>query len=197
MKKIGLFFGSFNPIHIGHLILANYIVEHTDLDELWFVVSPQNPLKSKKSLLHDHDRYDIVEMAIKNYPKMRVSDIEFSMPKPSYTIDSLTYLRERYPEYIFGLIMGEDNLVSLPKWKNYETLIKNHQIIVYPRVLSQDTDKESIAHENICKINAPIIELSATEIRKMIREKKNVRPMLPPEVFEYIDTKGFYQNSDF
>ena len=124
--KIALFFGSFNPIHIGHLILANYIVEHTDLDELWFVVSPQNPLKSKKSLLHDHDRYDMVEMAIKNYPKMRVSDIEFSMPKPSYTIDSLTYLRERYPEYTFGLIMGEDNLVSLPKWKNYETLIKNH-----------------------------------------------------------------------
>ena len=197
MKKIGLFFGSFNPIHIGHLILANYIVEYTDLDELWFVVSPQNPLKSKKSLLHDHDRYDMVEMAIKNYPKMRVSDIEFSMPRPSYTLDSLTYLRERYPEYTFGLIMGEDNLVSLPKWKNYETLIKNHQIIVYPRVLAQDTDKESITHENICKINAPIIELSATEIRKMIREKKNVRPMLPPEVFEYIDTKGFYQNSDF
>ena len=197
MKKIGLFFGSFNPIHIGHLILANYIVEHTDLDELWFVVSPQNPLKSKKSLLHDHDRYDMVEMAIKNYPKMRVSDIEFSMPKPSYTIDSLTYLRERYPDYTFALIMGEDNLVSLPKWKNYETLIKNHQIIVYPRVLTQDTDKEAITHENIYKINAPIIELSATEIRKMIREKKNVRPMLPPEVFEYIDTKGFYQNSDF
>ena len=197
MKKIGLFFGSFNPIHIGHLILANYIVEYTDLDELWFVVSPQNPLKSKKSLLHDHDRYDMVEMAIKNYPKMRVSDIEFSMPRPSYTIDSLTYLRERYPEYTFGLIMGEDNLVSLPKWKNYETLIKNHQIIVYPRVLAQDTDKESITHKNICKINAPIIELSATEIRKMIREKKNVRPMLPPEVFEHIDTKGFYQNSDF
>ena len=197
MKKIGLFFWSFNPIHIGHLILANYIVEHTDLDELWFVVSPQNPLKSKKSLLHDHDRYDMVEMAIKNYPKMRVSDIEFSMPKPSYTIDSLTYLRERYPEYTFGLIMGEDNLVSLPKWKNYETLIKNHQITVYPRVLAQDIDKEVIAHENICKINAPIIELSATEIRKMIREKKNIRPMLPPEVFEYIDTKGFYQNSDF
>ena len=195
--KIALFFGSFNPIHIGHLILANYIVEHSDLDELWFVVSPQNPLKSKKSLLHDHDRYDMVEMAIKNYPKMRVSDIEFSMPKPSYTIDSLTYLRERYAEYTFGLIMGEDNLVSLPKWKNYETLIKNHQIIVYPRVLAQYTDKETITHENICKINAPIIELSATEIRKMIREKKNVRPMLPPEVFEYIDAKGFYQNSDF
>ena len=195
--KIALFFGSFNPIHIGHLILANYIVEHTDLDELWFVVSPQNPLKSKKSLLHDHDRYDMVEMAIKNYPKMRVSDIEFSMPKPSYTIDSLTYLHERYPEYTFELIMGEDNLASLPKWKNYETLIKNHQIIVYPRVLTQGTDKEVITHKNICKINAPIIELSATEIRKMIREKKNVRPMLPPEVFEYIDTKGFYQNSDF
>lgn len=190
--KIALFFGSFNPIHIGHLILANYIVENTDLDELWFVVSPQNPLKSKNSLLHDHDRYDMVEMAIKKYPKMRVSNVEFSMPKPSYTIDTLTYLHERYPEYSFSLIMGEDNLVSLPKWKNYENLIKNHEIIVYPRIL--DLGETAIQHNNIHKINAPIIELSATEIRKMIKENKNVMPMLPPEVFEYIDKMGFYKN---
>lgn len=189
--KIALFFGSFNPIHIGHLILANYILEHSDADELWFVVSPQNPLKAKKTLLHDHDRYDMVEMAIKNYPKMRVSDVEFSMPRPSYTIDTLTYLHEKFPKYQFTLIMGEDNLVSLPKWKNYETLVKNHQIIVYPRV--SDTEEIPYEHPNIQKINAPIIELSSTEIRKMIKENKNIRPMLPPEVYEYVDKMGFYK----
>lgn len=188
--KVALFFGSFNPIHIGHLILANYIVENTDVDELWFVVSPQNPLKAKKTLLHDHDRYDMVEMAIKNYPKMRVTDVEFSMPRPSYTIDTLTYLHEKHPDYQFSLIMGQDNLQSLSKWKNHELLVENYQIIVYPRVLN--SEEEEYAHQNIQKINAPIIELSATEIRKMIKENKNVRPMLPPEVFEYIDKKGFY-----
>lgn len=189
--KIALFFGSFNPIHIGHLILANYIVENTEVDELWFVVSPQNPLKSKKSLLHDYDRYDMVEMAIKNYSKMRVTDVEFSMPRPSYTIDTLTYLQERFPQHHFSIIMGEDNLASLPKWKNYEALVKNHQIFVYPRVFDQS--EENLTHKNIQKINAPIIELSATEIRKMIKENKNVRPMLPPEVFDYIDKMGFYR----
>lgn len=189
--RVALFFGSFNPIHIGHLILANYIIEHTDVDELWFVVSPQNPLKVKKSLLHDYDRYDMVEMAIKNYPKMRVTDVEFAMPRPSYTIDTLTYLHERFPEYSFSIIMGEDNLANFPKWKNYETLVKNHQIIVYPRIFEQQ--EKIFSHENIQKINAPIIELSATEIRKMIKENKNVRPMLPPEVFDYIDKMGFYK----
>lgn len=192
--KIGLFFGSFNPIHIGHLILANYIVEHTDLEEVWFIVSPQNPLKSKKSLLHDHDRYDMVAMAIKDYPKMRVSDVEFAMPRPSYTIDTLTYLRERYPKYNFVLIMGEDNLVSLPKWKNYEKLVEQNQIIVYPRVFPMDANDEVFTHQNIKRVAAPMIELSATEIRKMLKENKNVKPMLPPEVFEYIDKMGFYRN---
>lgn len=189
--KVALFFGSFNPIHIGHLILANYIVENTDLDELWFVVSPQNPLKAKKTLLHDHDRYDMVEMAIKSYPKMRVSDVEFSMPKPSYTIDTLTYLHEKFPNHHFSLIMGEDNLAGLQKWKNYDKILDNHQIIVYPRVFF--SDEKIIEHENIHKINAPIIELSATEIRKMIQRQKNFRPMIPPEVFDYIDLKGFYK----
>lgn len=198
MKKIGLFFGSFNPIHIGHLILANYILEHSDMQELWFVVSPQNPFKDKKSLLKDHNRLDMVQLAIKNYPKMRVSNVEFSLPTPSYTIDTLTYLQEKHPDYSFSLIMGEDNLKSLHKWKNYELLLKNHQIIVYPRILGEDISTplnvtELKNHENIHQIDAPIIELSATEIRNMIKEGKNTRPMLPPEVFEYLDGSSFYK----
>jgi len=194
MKKVGLFFGSFNPIHIGHLILANYILENSDMDELWFVVSPQNPFKDKKSLLKDHSRLDMVQLAIKNYPKMRASNVEFSLPKPSYTIDTLTYLHEKFPDYAFALIMGEDNLDGLSKWKNSETLVKNHQIIVYPRAFDgEKKDHEYLQHENISLIQAPIIEISATEIRNMIKAGKNVRPMLPPEVFEYLDGSAFYK----
>ncbi|SEF78778.1 nicotinate-nucleotide adenylyltransferase [Halpernia humi] len=193
MKKIGLFFGSFNPIHIGHLILANYILENTDMDELWFVVSPQNPFKEKKSLLNDHNRLAMVRLAIKNYPQMRASNIEFSLPTPSYTIDTLIYLKEKYPKNSFSLIMGEDNLKSLHKWKNFELLIKNYQIIVYPRTSSEERPEITWNQENIHRISAPIIELSATEIRRMIRDKKNVRPMLPPEVFEYLDGSNFYR----
>ena len=194
MKKIGLFFGSFNPIHIGHLILANYILENSDMNELWFVVSPQNPFKDKKSLLKDHNRLDMVQLAVKNYPNMRASNVEFSLPQPSYTIDTLTYLRERHPDYSFSLIMGEDNLSSLHKWKNADVLIKNHHIIVYPRILDGDKkDSEYLHHENISLVKAPVIELSATEIRDMIKAGKNVRPMLPPEVFEYLDGSSFYK----
>lgn len=194
MKKTGLFFGSFNPIHIGHLILANYILEHSDMEELWFVVSPQNPFKDKKSLLKDNNRLDMVQLAVKNYPKMRASNVEFSLPKPSYTIDTLTYLHEKYPEISFSIIMGEDNLESLGKWKNAETLIKNHKIIVYPRIFEGERkDSDYLKNENISLIKAPIIELSATEIRNMIKTGKNVRPMLPPEVFEYLDGSSFYK----
>lgn len=194
MKKIGLFFGSFNPIHIGHLILGNYILENSDMEELWFVVSPQNPFKDKKSLLNDHNRLDMVQLAVKNYPKMRASNVEFSLPKPSYTIDTLTYLKEKYPNVSFALIMGEDNLESLPKWKNFEKLISDYHIIVYPRTFEgEKKDSEYLQHGNISMINAPVIELSATEIRNMIKEGKNVRPMLPPEVFEYIDGSSFYK----
>jgi nicotinate-nucleotide adenylyltransferase len=192
-KKIGLFFGSFNPIHIGHLILANYILEHTDMQELWFVVSPQNPFKEKKSLLKDHNRLDMVQLAIKNYPKMRASNVEFSLPTPSYTIDTLTYLQEKYPEYTFSLIMGEDNLGSLQKWKNYELLLQNYEIIVYPRIFGEEKKSDYLQHQNIHQIDAPIIELSATEIRNMIKAGKNTRPMLPPEVFEYLDGSSFYK----
>ena len=198
MKKIGLFFGSFNPIHIGHLILANYILEHSDMQELWFVVSPQNPFKDKKSLLKDHNRLDMVQLAIKNYQKMRASNVEFSLPTPSYTIDTLTYLQEKHPDYSFSLIMGEDNLGSLHKWKNYELLLQNYQVIVYPRIFGEDISSSPNVtqlknHHNIHKIDAPIIELSATEIRDMIKSGKNVRPMLPPEVFEYLDGSSFYK----
>ncbi|AZI38540.1 nicotinate (nicotinamide) nucleotide adenylyltransferase [Epilithonimonas vandammei] len=198
MKKIGLFFGSFNPIHIGHLILANYILEHSDMQELWFVVSPQNPFKEKKSLLHDHNRLDMVQLAIKNYQKMRASNVEFSLPTPSYTIDTLTYLQEKHPDYSFSLIMGEDNLGSLHKWKNYDLLLQNYQVIVYPRIFGEDISSSPNMtqlknHHNIHKIDAPIIELSATEIRDMIKSGKNVRPMLPPEVFEYLDGSSFYK----
>ncbi|WP_226063847.1 nicotinate (nicotinamide) nucleotide adenylyltransferase [Kaistella polysaccharea] len=194
MKKIGLFFGSFNPIHIGHLILANYILENTDMDELWFIVSPQNPFKDKKSLLQDHNRLDMVQLAVKNYPKMRASNVEFSLPVPSYTIDTLTYLKEKHPDYNFALIMGEDNLKGLPKWKNAEVLIKNYQIIVYPRLSEDSADEQpKFLNGNISLIQAPIIELSATEIRKMLKDGKNVRPMLPPEVFEYLDGSNFYR----
>jgi nicotinate-nucleotide adenylyltransferase len=194
MKKIGLFFGSFNPIHIGHLILANYILENSDMDELWFVVSPQNPFKDKKSLLKDHNRLDMVQLAVKNYPNMRASNVEFSLPQPSYTIDTLTYLREKHPDYSFSLIMGEDNLNGLHKWKNADLLLKNYHIIVYPRIFeSEKKDPEYLGHENISLVKAPVIELSATEIRNMIKAGKNVRPMLPPEVFDYLDGSSFYK----
>ncbi|PJJ64131.1 nicotinate (nicotinamide) nucleotide adenylyltransferase [Chryseobacterium geocarposphaerae] len=196
MKKVGLFFGSFNPIHIGHLILANYILENSDMNEVWFVVSPQNPFKDKKTLLNDHNRLDMVELALKNYPNIKASNVEFSLPKPSYTIDTLAYLNEKYPKYSFSLIMGEDNLKSLHKWKNADYLIKNYHIIVYPRVSEGEGEAKASAyqnHENISLIKAPIIEISATEIRNMIKENKNVRPMLPPEVFEYLDGSSFYK----
>lgn len=194
MKKVGLFFGSFNPIHIGHLILSNYILENSDLEEVWFIVSPQNPFKVKTSLLEEYNRLEMVNQAVKNYPKMKASNIEFGLPKPSYTIDTLTHLREKHPTTSFCLIMGEDNLKSLHKWKNYEKLLENYQIIVYPRLYSEKKEEEKyLEHENIHLINAPIIELSATEIRTMIKDGKNVRPMLPPEVFEYIDGSSFYK----
>ncbi|QCX53517.1 nicotinate (nicotinamide) nucleotide adenylyltransferase [Elizabethkingia sp. JS20170427COW] len=194
MKKIGLFFGSFNPIHIGHLILSNYILENTDMDELWLVVSPQNPLKKKTSLLGEYIRLEMVNLAIQQYPEMKASDIEFHLPKPSYTIDTLAYLREKYPNYAFCLIMGEDNLASLPKWKNFEKLIAQHEIIVYPRVFREKKDlSHYLQHPNIHFIDAPCIELSATEIRNMIRDGKNTRPMLPPEVFEYLEGSNFYR----
>lgn len=190
--KVGLFFGSFNPIHIGHLIIANYIIENSDLTQIWFVVTPQNPFKNKSTLLKDHHRLEMVNLAIEKYPHFRSSSVEFILPKPSYTIDTLVVLKEKYPSYDFVLLMGEDNLNSFHKWKNYEQILKYHSLFVYPRINSIQKE-QTMDHPKIHKISAPIIEISSTLIRSMIKEHKNVRPMLPPEVFNYIDGSNLYK----
>jgi len=193
MKKTGLFFGSFNPIHIGHLIIANHIVEHTDLDEVWLVVTPHNPLKNKKTLLNDTQRLMMARLALENYPKLKVSNIEFGLPQPNYTIHTLTYLQEKYPDNQLVLIMGSDNLSGFYKWKNYETILKYYNIYVYPRLSDKKIKEEFKNHPHIKFIQAPIIEISASQIRKDIADNKNVRPLLPPEVFQYIDEMNFYK----
>ncbi len=193
MKKTGLFFGSFNPVHIGHLILANHMTEHTDLDEVWLVVSPHNPLKKKSTLLNDRQRLMMVRLAIENYPKLKASNIEFDMPQPNYTIDTLTVLQEKYPKHKFALLMGEDNLAGLHKWKNYEAILAYYQIYVYPRLSSKKVPEELASHPAVHYVKAPIIEISATQIRKDIKARKNVRPLLPPEVYQYIEEMNFYK----
>jgi nicotinate-nucleotide adenylyltransferase len=189
--KIALFFGSFNPIHNGHLAIAEYITEYSDVDELWFVVSPQNPLKERHNLLDDHHRLEMVYKAIDDDPRFRVSDIEFYMPKPSYTVDTLTYLSDKYPNYEFNIIMGADNLKSFKKWKNWEIIVQNYKRLVYPRHgVSEDEVKE---HDNIEIINAPKMEISSSFIRKAIKEDKKVRFFMPRQVFDYIDDMRFYR----
>lgn len=192
MKKIGLFFGSFNPIHIGHIIIANHLAEHTDMHEIWFVVTPLSPFKEKKTLLDNHHRLEMVYRALKKYDKLRESDIEFRLPQPNYTINTLAYLEEKHPNVQFCLIMGEDNLKSFHKWKNYEILLERYPIFVYPRLSQGDALPELAFHKNIHYVKAPIIELSATFIRQEISQKKNVRPLLDSDVWQYIDQMGFY-----
>lgn len=190
--NIGLYFGTFNPIHIGHLILANHIAEYTNLDQVWLVVTPHNPFKQKSSLLNDYLRLEMVQIAIENYPKLKASDIEFKLPQPNYTVNTLSYLEEKYPQNNFSLIMGEDNLESLNKWKNYEVLLERYQIFVYPRVYDNKQESEFLKHPNVLKIDAPIVELSSTFIRDAIRNKKNVKPLLPDKVWEHIDKNLYY-----
>lgn len=200
-KKIGLYFGTFNPIHIGHLIIANYMVEFSDLDEVWFVVTPHNPHKKKKSLLEGFHRLEMVEMAIESFPKLKASNIEFGLPQPSYTVNTLAYLKERYPKHSFCLIMGEDNLKSLHRWKNYEVILERYPIYVYPRISEGSVDPqfyqllegEEVLLDQIKKVDAPIMELSSTFIREAIHLKKDIRPMVPLKVWEYIDRMNFYQ----
>ncbi|MFC4212210.1 nicotinate (nicotinamide) nucleotide adenylyltransferase [Pedobacter lithocola] len=189
--KTGLFFGSYNPIHTGHLIIANYMANHTELDEVWLVVSPHNPLKDKSGLTNMYDRLEMAKLATENAENIRVSDIEFSLPQPSYTIDTLTYLHEKYPEKEFVLIMGADNLVSFKKWKNYEVLLKNYQIYVYPRPEADVSEWKN--HPSITFTNTPLMEISSTFIRKAIKEKKNVQFFLPDKVIDFIDGKGMYR----
>ena len=189
-KHIGLFFGSFNPVHIGHLIIANHMANETDLDQVWMVVSPQNPFKDKKSLAKDRDRYNLVHLAIGDNPKLSVSDIEFSMPKPSYTIDTLTYLKEKYPNKIFYLIMGGDNVPTLPKWKNSELLIENYKIYVYKR---PGYDLGPLAsHPNITSVEAPLLDISSTHIRQLIKERKSIQYLMPDAARLEIETSSIY-----
>ena len=191
--KIGLFFGTFNPIHIGHLIIANHLAENSDLDAVWFVVTPLNPHKKKKSLLADIHRLAMVRIAVEDYSKLQASDVEFSLPQPNFTVNTLAYLEEMYPNYQFHLIMGEDNLNSFHKWKNYKVILENYSLYVYPRVAEKKLDEQFRNHPRIHKIDAPIIQISATAIRKAIKEKKEIRPLLPNNVWKYLDEMNFYR----
>ena len=193
MKKIGLFFGSFNPIHIGHLILANYFTENTDLEEVWLVVSPQNPFKQKQSLLANHHRLQLVNRAVEEYPKLKVSDIEFGLPTPSYTSTTLAHLEEKYPEKDFALLIGEDNLCTFHKWKNYQLILERHQLYVYPRVNVNEIPDEFKGHPKIKLVKAPRMELSSSDIRSAIKAGKNVRASMPPESWQYLDEMNFYK----
>ncbi len=192
-KKIGLYFGTYNPIHVGHLTIANHMAEFSDLDEVWFVVTPHNPFKKKKSLLDNNHRYQMVFEAIKEYSKLKVSAIEFKLPQPNYTIDTLAYISEKYPDFEFSLIMGEDNLKSFHKWKNYEVILENHHIYVYPRIADGVIDSKFKEHPHIHKVDAPIMQISSTFIRKSIAENINVRPLLSDTVWKYVDEMNFYK----
>jgi nicotinate-nucleotide adenylyltransferase len=187
--KIGLYFGSFNPIHVGHLIIADTLYDRSDLDEVWFVVSPQNPLKKRQSLAHEHDRLRMVELAIEGNFHFRASDVEFRMPRPSYTIDTLTYLSEQYPQHQFCLFLGSDNLGQLKKWKNYEQILEYYKILVYPR----PGEPKLLEHPSIQVIDAPLLDISATFIRKSIQESKSVRYLLPESVADYIRDKKLFE----
>ncbi len=191
--KIGLYFGTFNPIHIGHLIIANHMAEHSDLYQIWMVVTPHNPHKKKNTLLDDYHRLHMVHLATEDFPKIHPSDIEFKIPQPNYTVNTLAHLQEKFPQHEFSLIMGEDNLNSLHKWKNYEVILQNHDIYVYPRVNSGEIEEQFVNHPKIHSVGAPVIELSSTFIRESIKKGKNVVPMLPHKVWEYVEHNNFYK----
>ena len=191
--KIGLYFGTFNPVHIGHLIIANHMAEYSDLDQIWMVVTPHNPLKKKDTLLDDYTRLNLVSLATEDYPKIKVSDIEFKLPQPNYTVNTLSHLQDKYPNHEFALIMGEDNLRSLHKWKNFEIILENHDLYVYPRISMEAENIELKDHSRVHLINAPVVEISSTFIRNSIKNKKNFRPLVPHRVWEYIDHNNLYK----
>lgn len=192
MQNIGLFFGSFNPIHTGHLIIANYMANYTDLDEVWLVVSPHNPLKNKSTLVNQYDRLEMVNLALENAENIRSNTIEFSLPMPSYTIDTLIHLREKHPEKQFAIIMGSDNLVSLKKWKNHEILLRDYRILVYPRP-AYPVPPELENHPAITVTATPLMEFSSTFIRNAVKSDRNIRYFLPDSVKAFIESKGLYR----
>lgn len=190
-KKVGLLFGSFNPVHIGHLIIASYFVEYTDLNQVWFVVSPLNPLKDKKDLLAEHHRWAMVNLAVEDDPRFRATDIEFKMPRPSYTIDTLTYLQEKYPDTQFVLLAGSDILSTLERWKNYDMILQCYNIYVYYRPGYHSGKYED--HPHVRMFKAPLMQISSSFIRKSVREGKDMRHMMPCKVYEYMREMHFYE----
>lgn len=193
MQKVGLFFGSFNPIHNGHLILANHFAEYTDLDEVWLVVTPQNPFKQKQSMLANNHRLEMVYRATEEYPKLKPSTIEFDLPTPNYTSTTLAHLEEKYPTKDFSLLLGEDNLYNFHKWKNYTHILEHYTLYVYPRGIEKNIPEGLKNHPKIKRIEAPKIELSSSQIRSAIKEGKNIRPLMPPESWNYLDEMNFYK----
>jgi len=198
--KVGLYFGTYNPIHVGHLIIANYMAQYTDLDQVWMVVTPQNPMKKNHNLLEDYHRLAMVKEAIDDNPLLEVTDIEFHLPKPSYTTHTLVALSEKYPDKEFSLIMGEDNLRTLHKWKNYEEILNNHFIYVYPRALTEEEQEKMqrkqsrfAEHSKIKMVKAPIMKISSSLIRKAIQDKKDVRYLLTESVHKYLIDMNFYR----
>ena len=191
--KIGLYFGTFNPIHVGHMIIANHMAEYSGLEQIWMVVTPHNPHKEKNSLLDDYKRLHLVTLAAEDFPKIKASDFEFKLPQPNYTVNTLAHLQDRFPAHEFSLIMGEDNLKTFHKWKNYEVILQNHDIYVYPRVSSETANPAFENHPRIHKIDAPIVEISSTFIRENRKNKKNIQPLLPAKVWEYIDYNNLYK----
>ena len=192
-KKIGLYFGTFNPIHVGHLAIANHMVEFSDLDQVWMVVTPHNPHKKKSTLLDNNHRKMIVDIALEEYPKIKSSAIEFDLPQPNYTINTLAVLEEKYPKQKFCLLMGEDNLKSFHKWKNFEVILSRYELFVYPRLTQNKASALLENHPNVTRVAAPIMEISSTAIRNAIKSKKNIRPLLPQNVWQYLDEMNFYK----
>lgn len=187
--KVGLYFGSFNPVHVGHLIIANHIAYHSNLDKVWMVVSPRNPFKDSEQLLNEYDRLHLVGLAVENEPRLQVSNIEFSLPRPSYTIDTLTYLQEKYPDTEFSIIMGSDGFQNIEKWKNAETILNSYPILVYIR---PGFEKLPQLKGNISVVEAPMLSISSTHVRQCILSGKSIRYLVPDLVLEEIERSGYY-----
>jgi len=192
-NNIGLYFGTFNPIHIGHLAIANYLIENSNLSQIWMVVTPHNPHKKKSTLLDDYQRLHMVHIATEDYLKIQASNVEFSLPQPNYTVNTLAHLTEKYPNNEFTLIMGEDNLKSLHKWKNYQVLLDEYHIIVYPRISEGHIPEDLLNHNSVTRIDAPIMEISSTMIRNGIKAGKDLRYFLHHKVNEYIEEMHFFK----
>lgn len=191
MREIGLFFGTFNPIHTGHLILANHFAHRADLDEVWLVVTPQSPFKTRNTLLDQFHRLDLVHRAIAGNDRLRASDIEFKLPAPHYTVHTLVHLQEKFPDYRFSIIMGEDNLLGLKKWKNYEYLLDHHKILVYPRI--SEEKPSLLEHPAVKLVDAPRLEISSSKIRELLKSGDSVRYLLPENIHDYVVSEQFYR----